>query len=172
MIQNSRLGHFVKSLPVPHEPEITSYFPAGPVTIGVEFRVFDPVAERAKLTEAEVAAAGPDSLFNQSDADQGVCIHVFDSTYLSEYFRFDCFLGEPHYHYIVPGEGNMLVHFDEVANGPMIDWVLNTVRHRLAPMLREVGADAAAAALDQQALARAMEEAEPLALQHAAPSGS
>ncbi len=170
MIHDARIGQFVKSLPVPHEVADTKYFPAGSVTIGVEYRVFDPAAERAKLTEAEVAAAGPDSLFNQADADQGVCLHVFSTDGLKEYFRFDCFVGEPHYHYIVPGDGNMLVHYDETANGPMIEWALGVVRNRLRPMLLEVGADELAASLDEAALSKAMDELEPLARAQAAAS--
>jgi hypothetical protein len=47
------------------------------VTIGLEYRVFDPAAEAAKLTAEEIAATGPDSLFNQADTDRGVCLHVF-----------------------------------------------------------------------------------------------
>lgn len=164
MIKNARMGTFVNSLPVPHEPQDTKYFPAGPITIGVEYRIFDPVAEAAKLTAEEVAATGPDSLFNTGGgADQGVCLHVFATDGLTEYFRFDCFADEPHYHYIVPGDGNMLVHFDEVANGPMVEWAVGAIRNRLKPMLLEVGADELAAGLDEAALARAMDEAEPLA---------
>ena len=66
MIQDARIGAFVKSLPIPHVPADTTLFPAGPVTIGLEYRVFDPVAEAAKLTPEEITAAGPDSLFGQS----------------------------------------------------------------------------------------------------------
>lgn len=163
MIHQARMGQFVKSLPVAHEPENTKLFPAGPVTIGLEYRVFDPVAEAAKLTAEEVAATGPDSLFNQTDTDRGVCVHVFATDGLAEYLRFDCFLDEPHYHYIVPGDGNMLIHFDESANGPMLEWALDAVRNRLRPMLAQVGAAQLAEGIDQAELGRAMDEVAPLA---------
>lgn len=163
MIHRARMGAFVQSLPVPHEVENTTLYAAGSVTVGLEYRVFDPQAEAAKLTPAEIAAAGPDSLFNQTETDRGVCVHVFATDGLAEYLRFDCFLGEPHYHYIVPGDGNMLVHFDEAANGPMLDWVLDALGHRLRSMLQQVGADDIATGLDEGALARALDELGPLA---------
>jgi len=163
MIQQARMGQFVKSVPVPHEPENTKLFPAGPVTIGLEYRVFDPVAEAAKLTAEEIAATGPDSLFNQTDTDRGVCVHVFATDGLAEYLRFDCFLDEPHYHYIVPGDGNMLVHFDASANGPMLEWALDAVRNRLQPMLAQVGAAELAEGVDEAELNRVMDEVAPLA---------
>jgi len=164
LIEDAKIGTFVRSLPVPHEPADTRLFTAGPLTIGVEYRLFDPVAEAAKLTPEEVAATGPDSLFHTGGgADQGVCLHVFATEGLAEYVRFDCFAGEPHYHYIVPGEGNMLVHYDELANGPMVDWAVGAIRRRLRSMLAAVGAADLAAEIDDVALAAAMDEVEPLA---------
>ena len=122
MIDTERMGTFVASFPVPHEPRKTTFVAAGPLTFGIEPRVFDPVAEAAKLTPEEIAAAGPDSLFHSEQVDGGVCVHVFGTEGLAEYLRFDCFADEPHYHYIIPGRGNMLVHFDRVANGPMLEF--------------------------------------------------
>jgi hypothetical protein len=162
-IHDARMGSFVKSLPVPHEVDSTKLFPAGPVTIGLEYRVFDPVAEAAKFTAEEIAATGPDSLFNQTETDRGVCVHVFGTEDQAEYLRFDCFLDEPHYHYIVPGDGNMLIHFDEASNGPMLEWVLDTVRHQLGSMLELVGATHLSESLDEAELGRAMDEVGPLA---------
>ncbi|HEY2399994.1 MAG TPA: hypothetical protein VGI23_06540, partial [Steroidobacteraceae bacterium] len=91
MIDAERMGTFVLSLPVPHEPQATTFVAAGPITFGVEPRVFDPVAEAAKLTAEEIAAAGPDALFNSDQVDSGVCVHVFATEGLAEYLRFDCF---------------------------------------------------------------------------------
>jgi len=163
MIQDARIGAFVKSLPIPHVPADTTLFPAGPVTIGLEYRVFDPVAEAAKLTPEEITAAGPDSLFGQTNVDRGVCLHVFGTESMAEYLRFDCFLGEPHYHYIVPDDGNMLIHFDETANGPMLEWALEAIERRLGPMLTQVGAGALAASIDEALVMRALAELRPLA---------
>jgi hypothetical protein len=163
MIDAERMGTFVASLPVPHEPQATKFVAAGPVTFGVEPRVFDPVAEAAKLTAEEIAAAGPDALFNSDQVDSGVCVHVFATEGLAEYLRFDCFADEPHYHYIVPGKGNMLVHFDRVANGPMLEWTIRTLRGRLPEMLTQLGAEKIAAAVKPQELERALDEVQRVA---------
>lgn len=163
MIQDARIGTFVKSLPIPHVPADTKLFPAGPVTLGLEYRVFDPVAEAAKLTPEEIEATGPDSLFGQTNVDRGVCLHVFGTESMAEYLRFDCFLDEPHYHYIVPDDGNMLIHFDETANGPMLEWALDAISRRLTPMLTQVGAGALAASIDPALVTRAVTELRPVA---------
>lgn len=154
------VGQFVKSFPIAHVPEDTQYFAAGPLTIGVEYRVFDPVAERARLTQEEIDAAGPDSLFSSDDVDQGLSFHVFATEGLVEYLRYDCFADEPHYHYIVPGDGNQLVHYDPAANGPMVDWALQNLRTRTAEMLDAVGGADLLKDLDAKAWAAALDEAE------------
>ncbi len=164
MIDAERMGTFVASFPVAHEPEITTLIAAGAITFGVEPRVFDPVAEAAKLTAEEIAAAGPDALFHSDKIDGGVCVHVFGTDGLDELLRFDCFDDEPHYHYIVPGRGNMLVHFDRIANGPMLDWTLRTLRGRLPELLAQLGAEDLAASLHPNELARALDEVERVAL--------
>lgn len=163
MIDTERMGTFVASFPVPHEPDATTFVQAGPITFGIEPRVFDPVAEAAKLTAEEIAAAGPDALFHSDVIDGGVCVHVFGTEGLDEYLRFDCFDDEPHYHYIVPGKGNMLVHFDRVANGPMLDWTLRILRGRLPELLTQLGAQDLAAGLEPADLARALDEVERVA---------
>lgn len=163
MIDAERMGAFVASFPVPHEPRATRFVAAGPITFGVEPRVFDPVAEAAKLTAEEIAAAGPDSLFHSDRVDGGVCVHVFGTDGLAEYLRFDCFEDEPHYHYIVPGRGNMLVHFDRVANGSMLDWTMRTLRGRLPEMLAQLGAEKLAASLKPEELERALDEVQRVA---------
>jgi len=163
MIDTERMGTFVASFPVPHEPRKTTLVAAGPLTFGIEPRVFDPVAESAKLTPEEIAAAGPDSLFHSEQVDGGVCVHVFGTEGLAEYLRFDCFADEPHYHYIIPGRGNMLVHFDRVANGPMLEWTMRTLRDRLPELLRQLGAAELAASLKPAELERALDEVERVA---------
>lgn len=163
MIAAERMGTFVASFPVPHEPAATTFVEAGPVTFGIEPRLFDPVAEAAKLTPEEIAAAGPDALFHADQADGGVCVHVFGSEDMAEYLRFDCFHDEPHYHYIVPGQGNMLVHFDRTANGPMLAWTLGVLRTRLPEMLAMTGGERLASALLPDELARALDEVERIA---------
>lgn len=169
---NTRIGQFVESLPVPHDPEATDYFEAGVLTIGIEYRRFDPVLERAKLTAAEIAAAGPDSLFSGDDIDEGLSVHVFATENLAEYLRFDCFTAEPHYHYIRPPQGNMLVHFDATSNGPMVPWAFHTLRARLAAMLDSVEAHDLAAGIDPEVLGEALDRAEATARRQVARSAA
>jgi hypothetical protein len=57
----------------------------------------------------------------------------------------------------------MLVHFDPVANGPMLDWALTALRTRLGLMLGEVGAASLAAAVGAIRLAAVLDEAEAVA---------
>lgn len=143
MIRDTRLGKFVSTLPDPHDPSATTMFAAGPITLGLEYRVLDHATDTAH--------------------PGGVCLHVFATDAMTEYLRFDCFPQGPHYHYIVPGEGNVVVRFDEAANGPVLDWALAAVRFRLPAMLSQAGADALAAQVDDAALARAVDEAGALA---------
>lgn len=163
MIDAERMGTFVASFPVAQVPEATTLVEAGPITFGIEPRIFDPVAEAAKLTAEEIAAAGPDALFHSDKVDGGVCVHVFGTDGLAEYLRFDCFDDEPHYHYIIPGKGNMLVHFDRVANGPMLEWTMRTLRGRLPEMLMQLGAEKLVASLRLEELERALDEVQRVA---------
>jgi hypothetical protein len=118
-------------------------FAAGPITVGLEYRVLDHATD----------TAGP----------SGPCLHVFATATMAEYLRFDCFRDGPHYHYLVPGGGNVQVRFDEAANGPVLDWALAAIRLRLRAMLTQAGADALAAQVDDAALAAAVEAAGALA---------
>lgn len=105
--------------PLPPEPEHTTYVDAGPVSVGVEYRVVDV----PKLT------------------DRGFSLHVCDRATGAEYLRFDLFEDEPHYHYIRPGRENRVVLYDANACGPMFDWAVTCLRERLPAMLRYAGAD-------------------------------
>src|SRR5262249_38518030 len=96
--------------------------------------------------------------------DSGISIHVSGASDRAEYLRFDCFEHEPHYHYIVPATGSQVrIPYDDTANGPMLDWALDKLRHRLVPMLREAGAGDLADASDGRAVAKALDEVEALA---------
>lgn len=143
MIRETRLGNYVNTLPSPHDANATTMFAAGPITVGLEYRGLEPVTGTA--------------------IRGGICLHVFATDTMAEYLRFDCFRAGPHYHYIVPGDGNVLVRFDEAANGPALDWALSAIRLRLRAMLAQAGADALAAQVDEAALARAVDRAGTLA---------
>jgi hypothetical protein len=87
--------------------------------------------------------------------EDGLCLHVFGTDDGLEYVRFDCFDDAPHYHYLDPhAPRNVVVDYDAVANGPMLDWVLRTaLRTRLADMLRHAGAAQLADRVDMSDLA-------------------
>ena len=144
------------TLPVPAFLQNTARFAAGPVTIGVEYRVLDEAMildyygpdARAKFPNG--APAGMGAVINED----GLSLHVFGTADGHEYVRFDCFDDAPHYHYLDPASSRNVVHdYDAVAHGPIVDWALYALRTRLAEMLTHAGATEIAAALDVVALA-------------------
>jgi hypothetical protein len=126
--------------PVPPDPQHTKYFDAGPLRIGVEYRIVDPEALAAAYEGtdlAEIEEHSPEGGFS----DRGVSIHVESVADHHEYIRFDAFDDDPHYHYVDKSAGtNTLVGFDSAAHGPVVPWVLNQMRYRIDPMLRRAGA--------------------------------
>ncbi len=57
----------------------------------------------------------------------------------------------------------MLVHFDRVANGPMLEWTMRTLRGRLPEMLMQLGAEKLVASLRLEELERALDEVQRVA---------
>lgn len=148
-------------LPVPHDHDATTYLEAGVLTVGVEYRQFDPAVAAANYTAEQIAEAGGlEALFS----DEGMSLHVFATDGLVEYLRFDCFDDEPHYHYIVPETGNTFVRYDAVSNGPMLPWAAQAIRQRSQEMLRAVGAGDLADAVDEDLLGTVVDKALELAL--------
>jgi hypothetical protein len=97
------------------------FFPAGPVTFGVEGR-----------------ALGTPGV---NIGERGASLHVFNADRSEEWLRFDCFGKGPHYHYILhPKRQNIVWGYDSNANGPMLPWVMRTIRNELPRMLRAAGA--------------------------------
>jgi len=142
--------------PVPPVPEDTTSFTAGPLSIGVEYRVLDDETVAANYSEAETEGA-------PSVDDRGVSIHVCDAENGHEYVRFDCFDVDPHYHYLHPELGNTVVVFDRSAHGDMLEWTFAAMRTRLPSMLEHAGAGDLAARLDMTTLDAAATETERLA---------
>jgi len=144
--------------PIAHVESDTRYVEAGPLLLGVEPR---------RLTTELIAAnrrlhgnSPPDREFD----DGGVTIHVFESASKEELLRFDCFQRGPHYHYILPGgKDHLFVRFDEVAHGPMIDWVFRTLRSRLTTLLSQAGASTLGPEIDMQSFDKALDKCEELA---------
>jgi hypothetical protein len=152
------VGTVYTIMPIPPAAAATEYFPAGAVTIGVETRGVDDalVAEHfSDVTpeqQAEIDANKPADL-----DDGGVSIHVCAADSLEEYVRFDCFRGDPHYHYITATEGHQeIVKFDTVAHGDMVEWALSRIADRLPQMLARTGATGLAQAVDPTALSEVL----------------
>jgi hypothetical protein len=164
--------------PQPVDPENTRWFPAGVITIGVEYRDVDPegLVDTYKDNPdhlAELIARSPEGGFS----DEGVSLHVTETDGGFEYLRFDAFDDEPHYHYIHrPAEAgtdevggaeivNNVIDFDTVAHGDMLTWALERIRTRLPEMLAESGGGHLVARLDPVAVEGAVGQADEMARQ-------
>jgi hypothetical protein len=165
------IGEVYNMPPQPPVEANTRYFPAGAVTIGVEYRDVDPASLEATYAGneahlAELAERSPEGGFN----DEGVSIHVCGTDDGHEYVRFDVFDDEPHYHYVhrtAPGADvvNNVIAFDAVAGGDMLPWAIDRLRTRLREMLTEAGGRDVAARLDERLVRQAVDEVEALAEQ-------
>jgi hypothetical protein len=145
--------------PQPPDANQTTYHEAGPLSIGVEYRVVDQDALRETYKDdpahlAELERESPTGGFSA----EGLSLHVVSTEDGHEYLRFDLFDDPPHYHYVHPvnsqGEHrNHVVEYDAVANGPMLDWALERLRTRLPEMLASAGAPESVTAIDSAQLA-------------------
>jgi hypothetical protein len=148
-------------LPIPARLPYTRLFSAGPIQIGVEYRLLneDIISEEyGEDSREQFGNAPPPELPAVVDED-GVSVHIFDETASREYVRFDCFEDYPHYHYIDAAAGHQTVHgFDVVAHGPMDEWVVQCLSRRLPEMLTEAGAADLARALDPTTLGSVLED--------------
>lgn len=146
--------------PIPPIEANMKRFPAGAVTIGVEFRVLDE-----QMLAQHIAATTSDPAERRGGVvdTSGISFHVFGDDG-HEYLRFDCFADDPHYHYIRPGAAKQrVVGLDPAATGDTVDWALSCLRRRLDPMLREAGGRHIAAALDPARLASTLDRVEAAA---------
>ena len=143
-------------MPIPPVPEHTTFFSAGPVEIGVEYRLLNDAIAAA----ADVLDAGGDERGQVTDLnDRGVSLHVFavQDSERREFLRFDCFEEDPHYHYVsVRDSSNEMVHLDPIADGDPLAWALERLRTRLPQMLTRAGAPEVAAGLEAAALEEAL----------------
>jgi hypothetical protein len=166
----SVIGKVYAIPPQPVDTENTRWFPAGVVTIGVEYRDVDPAGLIDTYKDnpdhlAELTERSPQGGF----ADEGVSLHVAETDGGHEYLRFDAFDDEPHYHYIhLPASGevvNNVIDFDTVAHGDMLTWAFERIRTRLPEMLAEAGGSHLVPGLDRSAVTGAVDQAEPVARQ-------
>ncbi|MGF7122679.1 DUF7700 domain-containing protein [Rhodococcus sp. BE178] len=131
-IEAYRLGRSFDVMPIPMDPEHCVYVPAGPLTFVVESRRLTDEPS----TRTRAIGAVPDATYDSG----GACVHVLDTVDRLERLRFDCFDNEPHYHYIHQSEQvNVVVRFDQFAEGDPREWTLERLRSRLPHMLEPLG---------------------------------
>ena len=145
-------------MPIPPVEAQTTWFDAGAVRIGVEYRLLtDAIA-----AHAATAAASGTRLLGQGTSfdDRGVSLHVCGAakaTRAREFLRFDCFEEDPHYHYVSwRAMSNEMIHIDPIADGDPLAWALERIRTRLPQMLERAGAADLAARVDARELERAL----------------
>jgi hypothetical protein len=137
-------------MPIPPIEAHTEYFTAGIIRIGVEFRVLNDLAVAAIRATLEGAQGVETGRLENLD-DSGVSLHVFGGlgAQAREYLRFDCFIEEPHYHYVGwARKTNEVLQIDPVADGDPLAWALERIRTRLPQMLVRAGAGDIAAQVD------------------------
>lgn len=138
-------------MPIPPVDEHTTYFCAGPITIGVEYRLLND-----EIVNQHMAAQQQQVDIGDNIDDRGVSLHVFGSQSDGarlEHLRFDCFEDDPHYHYVNWQDGtNDIVHIDSVADGDPLAWSLDRILTRLPQMLERAGAGDVAERVDPSAL--------------------
>jgi hypothetical protein len=110
-------GQLHKFMLIPILEDEIQWFPAGPISFGVEARA---LADRTGKV-----------------GERGASIHVIDNDRKTERLRFDCFEHTPHYHYIIQrDQHNIVWGYDPTVNGPMSTWALSAIRERLPALLR------------------------------------
>jgi hypothetical protein len=127
-------------MPIPPSETQTTWFDAGSLAFGVEYRLLNDAIAATHVLED---ATGLDPSDAPVDDDSGVSIHVCDNQAQPrvEHLRFDCFVEDPHYHYISwKDRSNDMVHLDPIADGDPLSWTLERLRTRLHPMLSRAGA--------------------------------
>jgi hypothetical protein len=151
------------SPPVPHVPENTRYFEAGPIRIGVEYRFLNESILASfygpeKAAEMISGGLGNSELARSDMEDQGVSIHVFDAATGVEHLRFDDLDENKHYHYLQSDGKGAVVWYDYVANGQFLDWVFAILDEKLSQMLTLAGEPGLASKVDPAALTAALVE--------------
>ena len=164
-----RIGVVYNMAPQPPSETDTQWFPAGVLTLGIEYRDVNPddlleLYEDDPAQLAELLEKSPEGGFS----DNGVSIHVRGADDGHEYLRFDVFDDEPHYHYIhntAPGEEilNNVVTFDTFAFGDMLPVAIGWLRERLPEMLPRAGGGHLVDELDPDALGPVIDQVEQIA---------
>lgn len=162
-----KIGRRYSGDPIPPIPEHTTWIDAGGLRFGVEFRVLNDDIINAEFGSRDEKSVQVDGVLPEEDLvgfdSRGVSIHVCDATDGGEYLRFDAFDGDPHYHYLTPGEGHTVIIFDDAALGDMFPWTLGCLRDRLPQMLAMAGAKELANRIDLADVHAALPEIERVA---------
>ena len=144
-----------RTLPVPAFAEHTVRLVAGPITFGVEYRHLDEAVilafygEDARAKFDNVRPAGMAEVVEED----GLSLHVFDSTTGAEVLRFDCFDDAPHYHLLdAQSSRNVVIEHDAVRDGPLLEWALLQMRSDLPDLLVRAGAETLARQVDAAAI--------------------
>jgi hypothetical protein len=160
-----KVGKVVTLPPEPLVPEKTTFVEGGPIVIGVEQRHITSESLRS-LYEGNPQQAAAFAAHEGEIEDKGVSIHVLSAATRLEHLRFDCFDEDPHYHYITHdadgGLQNRWVIYDRAANGVMLPWALDRLRHHLPAMLAGAGADSDMVGIDAATVARLVDQVETL----------
>ncbi len=139
-------------MPIPAVAEHEESFQAGPIRVGVEYRLLtDAIAAAAELEDAGGTERGQTTGLD----DRGVALHVYGEQdgEEREFLRFDCFQEDPHYHYVSwRDKVNDMVHLDPIADGDSLGWALERIRTRLPQMLTRAGAADVAEKIDAVAI--------------------
>ncbi len=140
-------------MPIPPIEAHTTWFDAGGLRLGVEYRRLDD----AIVAAAQLESARGDERGQTTDLDdRGVAIHVCANQdgEERELLRFDCFLEDPHYHYISwRAHTNEMLHMDPVAMGDPVEFALESIERRLPALLMRAGAADVADLIDRAAVA-------------------
>lgn len=118
------------------------------------FTLIPPIEKHTRWFDAGLVSIGVEARALGSSADnmvRGPSIHVFNADRTEEFIRFDVFGKVLHYHYVhQQDDANTLWGYDPAVNGPMIPWAVAALRDRLPTLLRNAGAHALAAEVEQQ----------------------
>lgn len=149
------LGRSYDTMPIAIDPGASRSVSAGALMFIVEARTLTD----ADLNANENTQGDGERHHDTGIYDGGASVHVIDAATELEYLRFDCFDNEPHYHYIRHATSeNIVIRFDNVAEGDPLGWTLARLRSRLPEMLTYAGASELAARVRQQDLGPAIDE--------------
>jgi hypothetical protein len=117
----------------------------------------------SEMTAREINAGGVSLKidYRQFGGDRGPSVRVYADVdgRPTQLLRFDCFEGDPHYHYAPEGEDDLRKLDPEEVPDP-VAWTLAQLAGNLVSMIRTAGHDSVAERVDQEAVAEAIPRVE------------